>query len=136
MQERAGAAARDVDLVLDAEGGARIAGDAGMLLVLVRNLLENALRFVPDSGQVRLTLRNEGRTVLVQVDDSGPGVAPELRSRIFDRFFRGTDGRGAGSGLGLSIVRRIAEIHRGAVAASSSPTLGGLRVEVRFPAIP
>jgi two-component system sensor histidine kinase QseC len=136
MEARSLAAARDVDLVLDAEGEARIAGDAGMLLVLVRNLLANALRFAPDSGQVRLTLRGEGRTAVLQVEDSGPGVAPELRARIFDRFFRGPEGRGSGSGLGLSIVRRVAELHGGSVAASASLALGGLRVEARFPRLP
>ena len=107
-----------------------------MLLALMRNLLDNALRFAPDSGQVRVTLRREGRTAVLCVEDSGPGVAPDVRARIFDRFFRGPDGRGTGSGLGLSIVRRVVELHGGTVAASASPTLGGLRIEVRLPAIP
>lgn len=104
-----------------------------MLLALVLNLVDNALRFVPDSGEIRLALRQDGASARLRVEDSGPGVAPELRSRIFDRFFRGPEGRGTGSGLGLSIVRRIVELHGGTVSASSSAMLGGLLVEVRLP---
>ena len=136
LEARTKAGARDVDVVLDAEGKARVSGDAGMLLALARNLLGNALRYAPDSGQVRLTLRGDGPTVSLCVEDSGPGVAPEQRARIFDRFFRGQEARGTGSGLGLSIVRRVVELHQGTVAASASPGLGGLRVEVRLPAKP
>lgn len=130
------ARSRDVAVILDAEGEARIRADAGMLRALARNLLDNALRFAPDAGQVRVTVRGEARMAFLCVEDSGPGVAPDLRARIFDRFFRGPDGRGSGSGLGLSIVRRVVELHAGTVAASASPSLGGLRVEVRLPAIP
>lgn len=129
------AAERGVGVIVAAEGEVRIAGDAGMLLALVLNLLDNALRFAPDAGEIRISLRREGTTARLCVEDSGPGVAPELRQRVFDRFFRGTDARGTGCGLGLSIVRRIAELHGGCVAASASARLGGLRVDVRMPAI-
>ena len=128
--------ARDIDVALEVDARPRVNGDGVMLLALLRNLLDNALRFAPDSGKVRVGLRLEGGLACLAVEDSGPGVAPESRGRIFDRFFRGADGRGQGSGLGLSIVRRVVELHGGLLAATSSPALGGLRVEVRLPALP
>ena len=136
LEARRQAHARDVGVSLDAQGDPRVSGDAGMLLAVLRNLIDNALRFVPDSGEIRLTLRRDAGTALICVEDSGPGVAPELRERIFDRFFRGPEGRGTGSGLGLSIVRRVVELHGGSVRAAASAGLGGLRVEVRLPALP
>ena len=128
-----GAGRRGVALRLDAPGEVRVRGDGTMTLALLRNLIDNALRFAPDAGEVRVTLRKEPQHALLAVDDSGPGVPAEWRGRIFDRFFRGPDGRGAGSGLGLSIVERIVELHGGSVSASASPALGGLRVEARLP---
>ena len=71
--------------------------------------------------------------LLLQVLDSGPGVPVELRERLFERFFRIGDGQGAG--LGLSIVRRVVELHQGSIALDESP-LGGLRVSVRLPRHP
>ena len=127
---RAEAAARSIALVREVEGAPRVMGDRAMLEVLFRNLVENAVRHAPDHGQVRLTARVDGADAVARVEDSGAGVAPELRERIFQRFFR-APGAGAGSGLGLSIARRIAELHHGSIAAGASD-LGGLRVEVRL----
>jgi two-component system sensor histidine kinase QseC len=126
---------RDLDVVLDAQAEARVSGDFGMLLALVRNLLDNALRFAPDGGQVRVGVLLDGKRALVTVEDSGPGVPPDVRARIFDRFYRGPDGRGPGSGLGLSIAKRVVELHGGTIGASSSAALGGLRVEILLPAL-
>jgi signal transduction histidine kinase len=119
-------------LRLESPAEVRTLGDRAMLRSLLRNLIENALRVAPDAGAVHVTVVAEGSSALLAVEDSGPGVPAELRGRIFDRFFRGADGRGAGSGLGLSIVRRIVELHGGTVIALSSPALGGLRIEARF----
>jgi two-component system sensor histidine kinase QseC len=129
---RDAAAARGIVLRLESPAEVRTLGDRAMLRSLLRNLIENALRFAPDAGAVHVTVVAEESSALLAVEDSGPGVPAELRGRIFDRFFRGADGRGAGSGLGLSIVRRIAELHGGTVIALSSPALGGLRIEARF----
>jgi signal transduction histidine kinase len=110
-----------------------VRGDPLLLRAMVRNLVDNALRFSPDAAHVQLGVgRGEGRVRIV-VEDAGPGVAPALRERIFDRFFRGEEPRGAGSGLGLAIVRRAAELHGGSARAAASEALGGLRVEVELP---
>jgi two-component system sensor histidine kinase QseC len=130
------ARARRVDVALDAPDEVMAQGDRVMLLAVVRNLVDNAVRHAPDSGQVRVTVYAEGGKASLAVEDSGPGVPPEQRDRIFDRFFRGPEGRGTGSGLGLSIVRRVVELHGGSFAATSSPSLGGLRIEVRLPLQP
>jgi signal transduction histidine kinase len=125
-----------VDVALDARADPRAHGDSVMLLALVRNLLDNALRFAPDGGRVHVSVRLDAKRARIAVEDSGPGVPPDVRARIFDRFYRGPDGRGPGSGLGLSIASRVVELHGGTIAASSSPDLGGLRVEVLLPALP
>ena len=93
-------------------------------------------RFSPAGARVRVRIAREGERVTVAVEDAGPGVAPALRERIFDRFFRGVAPAGPGSGLGLAIVRRVADLHGGRARALASEALGGLRVEVELPASP
>jgi len=123
------ARARDVELTAQVEGDAVVSGDADMLGMLLRNLVENAVRHAP---RVQVSASADRGEAVVRVEDSGPGVPPDLHGRIFDRFFR-VPGAPGGSGLGLSIVRRIAELHHGSVTADRSEGLGGLRVEVRLP---
>jgi two-component system OmpR family sensor kinase len=111
-----------------------VSGQLEALRILLRNLLENAVKYTPPGGQVDVSLElRQGQPVLT-VEDSGPGIAPENRPRVFDRFFRASDtAQETGSGLGLAIVRAIAERHGAALALDSSARLGGLKVEVRFP---
>lgn len=111
-----------------------VAGDAAALSVLVRNLVDNALRYTPEGGQVQVLLRHEAGQVLLQVDDSGPGIPPEERDRVFDRFVRGSGaGQTNGSGLGLAIARSIAQRHGATLRLEASP-LGGLRAELQLSA--
>ena len=119
--------------IVEAEGEAYLVeGDAVLLHMLARNLLDNALRYSADAA-VRVTVARARDALRLDVEDAGPGVEPALRGRIFDRFFR-VPGIQPGSGLGLSIVRRIVELHRGRIDASQSDELGGLRVTVVLPA--
>jgi two-component system OmpR family sensor kinase len=113
-------------------------GQLDALRTLLRNLLENAVKYTPTGGQVDVSLgENQGQLVLT-VQDSGPGIAPENHSRVFDRFFRASDtAQESGSGLGLAIVKAIADRHGAVLALGQSERLGGLKVEVRFaPATP
>lgn len=116
-----------------------VSGRDFALEVLVRNLLVNALAHSPDKASVVLGLEagdNDGAGAELVVDDAGPGIAPDHRARVFDRFVRlGTGPRYAGAGLGLAIVRAVAEAHGAHVALGESPH-GGLRVSVRFPGGP
>jgi two-component system OmpR family sensor kinase/two-component system sensor histidine kinase QseC len=108
-----------------------VLGDRVALALLVRNLVDNALRYSPPGARVELRCLYEGSHPLLRVDDSGPGIPAEDRERVFDRFHRRASGNETGSGLGLAIVRSIAERHGAEVTLGDSP-LGGLRVTVRF----
>lgn len=112
-----------------------IKGQGEALRILLRNLLDNAVKYTPASGQVDVSLElQEGQPVLT-VEDSGPGIAAEDRARVFDRFFRaGSVASEAGNGLGLAIVKVIADRHGATLALERSARLGGLKVAVRFPA--
>ena len=111
-----------------------VAGDEVMLHALLRNLVDNAIRHAPDAGEVRVSVGPEAGGVALTVEDSGPGVPEELLTRIFDRFYRVAAGSARGSGLGLSIAHRVAELHGGRIAAARSTALGGLQVRVWLPA--
>ena len=95
----------------------------------VSNLIENALNQVPTGGIVRIRITSAPS---IEVHDSGPGVPPELRDKIFERFWRGENSK-EGAGLGLSIVRRIMNALNGSVAVSDAPE-GGAQFSLIFPA--
>jgi len=103
--------------------------------VLIKNLLDNAIRYSPAGGQVDITCTRSGDAILLIVDDSGPGIPTTDRERVFDPFYRVVGNGQSGSGLGLAIVRAIAD-QLGATVVLSPSTRGdaGLRVAVRFPA--
>ncbi|MDO5624016.1 MAG: histidine kinase dimerization/phospho-acceptor domain-containing protein [Pseudomonadota bacterium] len=108
-----------------------------LLAVLLRNLLDNALRYSPDGAAVALTVGTQGDAAagaaLLVVEDSGPGLPGDALARLGERFFRQLGTGQSGSGLGWSIVRRLARLHGLSVQADRSPTLGGLRVRVVWP---
>jgi two-component system sensor histidine kinase QseC len=110
-----------------------VRGDETLLAVLLRNLIDNALRYSPDGAEVRIVVQPAGDQVLLQVDDSGPGMAEADRQRLGERFFRVLGSSQGGSGLGWSIVRRIAEAHRATIALTRSAALGGLAVRLLWP---
>jgi signal transduction histidine kinase len=97
----------------------------------VRNLADNAVRYSPKGSRVELRVFSDAGVPTLQIDDAGPGIPPEERERVFDRFYRRATGDEEGSGLGLAIVRSVAARHGATVALDASP-LSGLRVQVRF----
>ena len=110
-------------------------GQPKALRILLRNLLENAVKYTPPGGQVDVSFDVQQGQPVLTVEDSGPGIAPENRTRVFDRFFRASDtAQEAGSGLGLAIARAIADRHGARLVLDDSQRLGGLKVEVRFAA--
>ena len=123
------ALARGQQLGLDAVDGARIAADETLLAVLLRNLVDNALRYSPDGARIEVRVGVDGDRVRLQVDDSGPGLPEADRRRLGERFFRVLGSGRSGSGLGWSIVQRIAAVQGARVAVSASG-LGGLAVDV------
>lgn len=109
-----------------------VRGSAEALRMLVRNLLDNAIKYTPPGGQVDVQVGTDHGRPLLTVEDSGPGIAPEHRERVMQRFVRDTADGAPGSGLGLAIVQAIAQRHGAAVGLDRSPRLGGLRVALRF----
>lgn len=104
------------------------------LAILARNLLDNALRHTPAGGQVDVSLFAENDFVVFTIEDTGSGIPDADLGRIFEPFFRGSHSRGEGSGLGLSIARRIVERCHGSIRLENKPIPGsGLRVIVRIP---
>lgn len=123
---------RHVQLEYGAYAHAEIVGDGESIRVLVRNLLDNAVRYTPEHGRVRIDLIADDDFARLIVQDSGPGIPDEDRSRIFDRFYRVPGTSPTGSGLGLAIVKAIADRHN-AVVSLGEGALGGLAVTVAFP---
>ena len=101
--------------------------------VLLRNLLDNALRYSPEGAEVQLQINELGDGhAQLSVEDSGPGLTPEEQARLGERFFRVLGTGQSGSGLGWSIIQRIARLHHLQVGTDRSPGLGGLRVTVHW----
>lgn len=124
---------RGIDLVLEGEA-AMVDGHADLLAVLLRNLLDNAIRYAPDRSQVRVRAERAAGGVRLHVIDQGPGIEPALRSRLGQRFQRLGRADLEGTGLGLSIVRRIVELHNAALQFDAGDDGQGLSVTVSFPA--
>ncbi len=123
---------RHIDLGLNHADESGILGHPEALQILMRNLVDNAVKFTPPGGRVDLEIRRGADALVLSVEDSGPGVAQEDRERVLDRFFRVARTETTGSGLGLAIVKSIVELHGASLALGRSERLGGLRVEVRF----
>ena len=127
------AQARQIDLGLHHAEPARIAGQPDALLILLRNLIDNAIKYTPAGGSVDVDLRRVANRVQLSVEDSGPGIPPEERERVFSRFYRVPGSEAGGSGLGLAIIKSIAERHGAVLTLGQSERLGGLKVQVDFP---
>jgi two-component system OmpR family sensor kinase len=127
---------REIDLGMDADSvpAARIRGDADALRILLTNLIDNALAYIPRGSRVDVQVRGRAgsREVELVVRDNGPGIPAAERGRVFDRFYRLPDAPTGGSGLGLAIVAEIAQSHGARLALEDATP--GLRVRVTFPA--
>ena len=123
---------KNLDLALDEGPPGEVQGYPGLLAVLLRNLVDNAVRYTP-AGRVRVAVRKTREAIQLEVGDSGPGVPAAELAHLGQRFHRVAGGGEAGSGLGLSIVLRIAELHRARVRFANAPD-GGFCAVVEFPA--
>jgi signal transduction histidine kinase len=126
------AVARNIDLGLDAQSKLQVSGDLEALRALVRNLVDNAVRYTPAGGSVQVRCRSTPQATILEVTDTGPGILPKDRERVFDRFYRRAATQESGTGLGLAIVKAIAERHGAQINLSDAPG-GGLHVAVSFP---
>jgi signal transduction histidine kinase len=112
----------DVGVDLEHLDEATVRGDRDQILQLIGNLLDNAVRVTPAAGNIRAALVSHDGRAQLTVSDEGPGIDPSELAHIFDRFYRGSNGGGAG--LGLAIARAIARAHGGDIHAESSPGTG------------
>ena len=126
--------ARNLDFALDAAPGCSVSGQAEWLRVLIRNLVDNAVRYTPAGGQVRVVVASSDGCCRLRVSDSGPGIPAGERDAVLRRFHRLDQGTQPGSGLGLAIVARIAELHGAELDLATSEDLQGLQATVTWQA--
>ncbi len=124
---------RGLDLGLLPGDAVTVAGAPDELRTLLGNLVDNALRYTPAGGRVDVRVRRMGPEAELSVTDTGPGIPVEERQRVFDRFYRGPHAAVPGSGLGLALVRRIADRHHARVDLDEGESGRGLRVTVCLP---
>ena len=129
------ALARSIDLGLEGASNTLVWGNREAIRTLARNLIDNAVRYTPPHGSVQVRCRALAEGVLLEVTDTGPGIARGDRERVFDRFYRRATQQETGTGLGLAIVKAIAERHGAQVSLDDAPG-GGLHVAVKFPSAP
>ncbi len=130
-----GPLAEDKGLVFDARISADLAieGDRQLLAQALSNLLDNAVKYVPEGGKIVLTAEMHGDKAEIHLDDSGPGIPPDMRKKVFDRFVRVDPSRTLpGTGLGLSLVKAFIELHQGSITLSDSK-LGGTSFIIVLP---
>lgn len=127
------AADKNIALALDGADKAQILGDPTLLAVLLRNLVDNAIRYSSAADEVEVSVTRAPGALVLRVADNGPGIAQEERDRVLDRFYRIVGSSGQGSGLGLSIVKRIADLHHASIRLLPKAQGTGLVVEVSFP---
>jgi len=130
------AQARRIDIGLARADPGPVQGHEDALRILLRNLLDNAVKYTPEGGAVDVEVREEDAVVVLGVEDSGPGIPPAERAAALERFRRGAHLNAPGSGLGLAIVRTIVELHGAALKLGDGPRRGGLWVEIRFARAP
>ena len=127
------AASKSIDLGMGRGEAAAVSGDRDGLHIMLRNLVDNAVRYTPEGGKIDVSVYAGPEGPVLEVTDSGPGIAPDDRARVFDRFYRGAGQEIPGSGLGLAIVRNIAERHHARVILGEGPGARGLSAKVVFP---
>jgi len=112
---------------------ATVLGNDITLGILIRNVVDNAIRYTPIGGEVKVQIIDADLTIILRVTDSGPGIPVELRERVFERFFRMLGTTASGSGLGLAIVSQITDLHHAHIVLGSASNEVGLQFDVIFP---
>lgn len=129
------ALARNIDLGLEeaGEGPTKVIGVPLLMAEMIDNLIDNAIKYTPPEGRVTVRLLG-GPNPVVEIEDTGIGIAPEDRGRIFERFYRALGTDAEGSGLGLAIVREIADLHRASIQVLDNPAGKGALIRLTFSA--
>jgi two-component system OmpR family sensor kinase len=125
--------AKDIGIELRGAPQAMVRGHRDDLVLLARNLLDNAIKYTSAGGHIAIRLDTPPEGARLLIDDNGPGIPPAERARVFDRFYRLDGNTQPGSGLGLAIARAIAQRHNAAITLEDVPDGPGLRAQVAFP---
>jgi signal transduction histidine kinase len=124
---------KDIELKLDAVSTHLIKGNEAAVQILIQNIISNAIRYSPNGTCVEVSISEDTGRIELCVEDNGPGISEKERNLIFERFYRGEGKQHImGSGLGLSIVQRIAELHRAEITLENRSETVGLRFCVLF----
>lgn len=119
-------------LKIQVQSGLEIYGDKDLLFQTVSNVIDNAIKYTPNGGEINVSLNGEGKTIELIIADSGIGIPEEERTKVFDRFYRVAKSRSQpGNGLGLSLVQAVVELHAGSVALGDNTP--GLKVKLELP---
>lgn len=110
-----------------------VMGNDTALGILIRNVVDNAIRYTPPHGEVKVAIISTPTQIILRVTDTGPGIPLELRERVFERFYRILGTKATGSGLGLAIVSQITALHHAEIILSTPPNGTGLQFDVAFP---
>lgn len=110
-----------------------VMGNDTALGILIRNIVDNAIRYTPTGGEVKVTILDAGTQIIFRVTDTGTGIPLELRERVFERFYRILGTKASGSGLGLAIVSQITALHHASINLATPPNGVGLQFDVAFP---
>ena len=128
---------KNIDLGMEAPKELKLIGNPTAIAILMRNLVDNAIRYSREGGKVNIILREKKIAnksyVIINAIDTGPGIPKELRERVFERFFRVVGNKAQGSGLGLGIVRQIVKLHQGTIQLKDPKEHRGLDVEIKLP---
>jgi len=127
--------AKRMDIELTDRQQVLVSADRGLLAILFRNLIDNAIRYSPPSTKVDVEIETANSEALVRITDAGPGISADERANIGRRFYRAPGTQAPGSGLGLSIVQRILELHRGRMHLDAPSTGSGFQVTVALPRV-
>jgi two-component system sensor histidine kinase QseC len=123
---------KDIELSVNATDVFTLRGDAVLLEVMLGNLIDNAIRYTQAQGNIEIDIAKQGEQIVLSVKDDGPGLSDTDKVRVADRFYRGEGNGSSGSGLGLSIVERIAQVHGARLLLEQGLNGKGLGVSVLF----
>jgi two-component system sensor histidine kinase QseC len=127
------AIAKNIELeLLNPDSKASIMGNPTAIHILLRNLVDNAIRYSPENSFVKINIEENNNEVILTVMDNGPGIPEELRERVFERFFRVSGTKTTGSGLGLGIVMQIVKLHKAKIELLTPAHSHGLTVKITF----
>lgn len=125
---------RDIDIeLITPDKPVKLSGNETMLSILIRNLVDNAIRYTPNEGNVIVEIFKKNQNTTLRISDSGPGIPSKLRARVFERFYRVLGNKATGSGLGLAIVQQVAELHQAQIKLATPENNEGLQIDIIFP---